>query len=113
MKFKAMNIGMLFLVLSGFFEALWNIALKKTNGLNDWGLNIIGVLFLVGSILAFKKAIVEIPLSIAIVIWSGFSLLLTILFDMYLFKTKIDIRTALFMILCITSIIGLNYYSTK
>ena len=108
-----MKIEIIFLILSAIFEALWNIALKKSNGLTDWGTNLIGVFFLVGGIITFKIAIGGIPLSIAIIIWSGISLMLTIILDIYFFKTRIDFAIAFFMGLSIISIIGLNYYSSK
>ncbi len=72
-----------------------------------------GLLFLAGGIITFKKAIGLMPLSIAIVIWSGLSLMLTILLDVYLFKTKMNFKVALFMVLCMASIVGLNYYSQR
>ena len=59
------------LLISGTCEALWNIALKKSNGIIDWGVNSVGIFFLIGGIIAFKKAIAIIPLSISLMIWSG------------------------------------------
>ena len=106
-----MKWGLVLLIISAIFEALWNIALKKSQGLYDWQVNTLGLVVLVVGIITFKKAIGIIPLSIAIVIWSGVSLMLTILLDVFLFKTKIDFKVAFFMGLCIISIIGLNYYS--
>ena len=103
--------GFLLIILSAVSEALWNIALKKSGGFTDWSTNAVGILFLVCGILTFKKAIGLMPMSIVIVIWSGLSLMLTIVLDVYLFKTRLDYRVVLFMALCIVSIIGLNYYS--
>lgn len=59
----------------------------------------------------FKKALCIYPLSFAIVIWSGISLILTIALDVYIFSTKIDLRTGFLMTICLSSILTLNYYS--
>ena len=99
------------LIISAVCEAIWNIFLTKSKGITDWTTNFLGVLFLTGGIIAFKKALGSMPLSIAIVIWSGLSLILTVILDNYIFKTRIDVKTAFFMGLCIVSILGLNYYS--
>ncbi len=106
-------MGLFFLIISALCEAIWNIFLTKSKGLSDWEANIFGVLFLLGGIISFKKALGTMSLSIAIVIWSGVSLILTIIFDIYFFKTKVDFKTAIFIILCIGSILGLNYYSKQ
>ncbi|HET9057835.1 MAG TPA: SMR family transporter [Chitinophagaceae bacterium] len=106
-----MNLPFLLLLISAFCEAVWNIFLTKSKGIGDWGVNAIAIFFLIAGILTFKKALAGTPLSIAIVIWSGLSLSLTIFFDIYIFKTKVDWRVAFFMIMCILSIMGLNYYS--
>ena len=103
--------GFVFIVISALCEAFWNIYLTKSKGLTDWIVNIIGLFFLTIGIITFKQALYYTPLSIAIVVWSGLSLLITIAFDMYIFKTRIDFKVAFFMTMCIISIIGLNNYS--
>ena len=103
--------GFVFIIISALCEAFWNIYLTKSKGLTDWIVNILGLFFLIISIITFKKGLYYTSLSIAIVIWSGVSLLVTIAFDMYIFKTRIDFKVAFFMSMCIISIIGLNYYS--
>jgi multidrug transporter EmrE-like cation transporter len=101
------------LLLSGCTEAVWNICLTKSKGITDWPVNLIGVTFLAIGIVTFKKALDTTSLSVASVIWSGVSLILTILADVYFFKTRLDYRTAFFMVLCLLSTMGLNYYSNK
>lgn len=104
-------MGLFLLILSALCEAIWNIYLTKSKGFTDWGVNVGGLLFLVLGIVTFKKALAHLPLSVAIVIWSGLSLMLTIGLDVWIFHTKIDYKTAFFMGLCIVSILGLNYFS--
>ena len=80
--------------------------------MNDWPTNLAGAITLISGMFFFKKAIVYLPLSVTIVLWSGMSLFLTIVFDFYFFKTKLSWQTACAMAFCIISIIGLNYFST-
>ena len=87
--------------------------MKRSTGLRDWLNNGIGIIFLIVGIAAFKKTLSYMPLSIAIVIWSGISLVGTILLDVYFFKTHIDGRVALFMVLSMASIMGLHYYASQ
>ncbi|MGE5108067.1 MAG: DMT family transporter [Sphingobacteriales bacterium] len=105
--------GWYWITMAGIFESLWNITLKKSSGIYDWGVNIIALFFLWGAIITFKKGIDLMPLSIAVVIWSGISILLTILLDIAILKSRIDLKTSFFMVMCIISIIGMNYYSSN
>lgn len=106
-----MNPGMPFLILSCCTEAVWNICLKRSKGLSDWPVNLVGITFMIIGILAFKKSLSNISLSVATVIWSGTSLVLTIVLDIYLYNTKTDFKTIFFIALCMISIIGLNFSS--
>jgi multidrug transporter EmrE-like cation transporter len=103
-------MGILFIAISAVSEAIWNIYLTKSKGLRDWLVNLLGLAFLSIGIVTFKKALNYMPLSIVIVIWSGLSLLFTIALDMYIYKTRIDLKLGFFMILSIISILGLNYF---
>jgi len=92
-----MNPGIPFLLISCITEAFWNICLKRSKGLLDWPVNLLGLLFLVVGIAAFKRSLNYLSLSIATVTWSGISLTLTIILDTYLYHTKMNYQTILFM----------------
>jgi multidrug transporter EmrE-like cation transporter len=104
-------MNLLALIISALCEAFWNILLTKSKGITDWGINLLGIFFLTIGIITFKKALSEISLSTAVVIWSGLSLILTIIMDVFIFKTNINYKVAFFMLLSIVSILGLHYYS--
>jgi paired small multidrug resistance pump len=106
-----MNVGILFLLASSVCDAVWNICLKQSKGMNDWLINLIGISFLMIGIATFKKALDHFPLSIATVIWFGVSLVLTTVLDVLLFKTALNYKIVFFMALCMISIVGLNYCS--
>ncbi len=102
-----------FLVFSALCDAAYNVFLKRTHSFSDYGNLFFVVLFLAGSVAGFKKGIDSIQLGIAMVVWSGVAIIGTILLDVIIYKAKIDFKIAFFMLLCIISIIGLNYYSNK
>ncbi|MGZ4001519.1 MAG: DMT family transporter [Mucilaginibacter sp.] len=103
------RFGMLMLVLSAITESAWNVVLKKSTGLTDWGVNGVGILLVLTGVFLFKKSLDSISLSIAALVWSVISLTLTIGLDMLFFKTRFDLLTAGFMVLSMLSIIGLSF----
>ena len=102
-----------FLVFSALCDAAYNVFLKRTASFYDYKNIAFVVLFLAGSIVGFKKAIDGIPLGISMAVWSGVAVIATIILDIIIYKAKLDYKIAFFMLLCIVSIIGLNYYSNK
>jgi len=108
-----MNPGIPFLLFSCLTDAVWNICLKRSKGILDWPTNLLGTFFLILGIIAFKKALNHMSLSIATVTWSGLSLILTIILDVHLFGTRMNYMTIFFIFLCIFSIAGLNFFSGK
>jgi len=102
-----------FLVFSALCDAAYNVFLKRTHSFSDYGNLFFVALFLAGSVIGFKKGIDSIQLGIAMVVWSGVAIIGTIILDVIIYKAKIDFKIAFFMLLCIISIIGLNYYSNK
>ena len=112
-KIRKMNIGFFLLLASSICDAVWNVCLKQSRGLTDWLVNIIGISFLISGIITFKKALDSFPLSIAIVIWFGITFVLTTILDVIWFKTVLSFKITFFMLLCVVSIIGLNYFSTN
>ncbi len=106
-----MNVFLI--IISALCESFYNIYLTKSKGFADWQVNLITITFLITGILTFKKAIMVMPLSIAIVMWSGFSLIATIILDVYFFKTRLDFKIMVCMALCIICIIGLQYFNSQ
>jgi multidrug transporter EmrE-like cation transporter len=102
-----------FLVFSALCDACYNVFLKRTNSFHDYGNLFFVILFLTGSVIGFKKGVDGIQMGIAMVVWSGVAIIGTIILDILIYKAKIDLKIAFFMLLCIVSIVGLNYYSNK
>jgi multidrug transporter EmrE-like cation transporter len=108
-----MAVSWLLLIISALCETFYNIFIKRSEGWYDWKNNIWVVIFVIGSIIGFKKALNTIPLSIAITVWSGVAIVTTILLDIIIFKTKTDFKIMFFMTVCVISIVCLNYYSSQ
>ncbi len=98
---------------SALCDAVYNVFLKRIHSFSDFKNLFFVVLFLAGSVIGFKKGIGGIQLGIAMVVWSGVAIIGTIVLDVIVYKAKLDYKIAFFMLLCIVSIIGLNYYSGK
>ena len=107
------RLSLLLLVLSAVTESFWNICLKKSTSLTDLRFMGPGILCMIVGIIMFKTSLNNIPLGVAVMIWSGISLVITILLDIIYLKTNIDWLTAAFMVMCIASIVGLNYASNR
>lgn len=102
---------MIYLLLSAICDSIWTVILSKSRGIKDWGITLVGVLMLLSAILLFKKACDTVSLSIAVVVWSGLTIMCTIVYDVFWGGNKIDPVTGFFMLLCIVSILGMNYYA--
>lgn len=103
---------MFYLLLSALCDSIWTIILSRISGTKDGLMTIAGVLLLIASILLFKKACSTVSLSIAVIVWSGLTIMCTIIGDTCFLGSRFDAKTAFFMLLCIISILGMNYYST-
>ena len=107
------RISLLLLVCSAITESFWNVCLKKSTSFTDWKVMGPGVLLMIMGVILFKTSLHNISLGVAVMIWSGISLIITICLDVLYFKTNIDWLTAAFMVMCVASIIGLNYASNR
>lgn len=104
---------MIYLVLSALCDTIWTFFLAKSKGAGDWWKYAIGILFAIGSTVLFKRSCSLVVLSIAVVAWSGMTVMFTILWDVFFYKTKIDLKTGFFMLLGVIAILGMNYFSNQ
>jgi multidrug transporter EmrE-like cation transporter len=87
--------------------------LAKFEGASQWYILAIGLIFLLGDVYFFKKSLDYLNLSVAVVVWSDLSIILTIIFDYFFFKTRLDYKVAFFRGMGLIAIFGMNYYSGK
>lgn len=106
-----MNKAWLLLVVAGLFEVAWAIGLKYTQGLTKT----IPMLFTGGalaiSMYLLAKATKDLPIGTAYAVWVGIGALGAAIMGMILFKEPITPMRIFFLILLLTSIIGLKVTS--
>jgi len=105
------NKAWIVLVTAGFFEVLWAIGLKYSEGLTKLYPSIftgIGLLISMG-LLAYSVRIL--PVGTAYAVWTGIGAVGTVILGMILFGESKDIIRILFISLIILGIIGLKFFS--
>jgi quaternary ammonium compound-resistance protein SugE len=100
-----------FLVLAGLFEVAFTTSLKLSNNFSHkpWSL-----VFLVSITLSFaflNKAIQTIPMGTGYAVWTGIGAVGTTIVGIVLFKEPSDFWRMFFVILLISSILGLKLVS--
>lgn len=99
------------LVLAGFFEVLWAIGLKLSQGFTNtlWsGITIIGMILsmgLLGYVIKF------LPLGTAYAVWTGIGAVGTAILGIILFQESREPLRLLFILLIIIGITGLKFVS--
>jgi quaternary ammonium compound-resistance protein SugE len=104
------------LILAGLFEVSFTFCLgkaKNTIGTESTYWYIGFFIALVLSMLLLMKAIETIPLGTAYAVWTGIGAVGTTLIGIFIFKDPANFWRIFFIILLISSIVGLKAVSTK
>jgi len=72
----------LVLVVSGMFEAVWAVALGKSDGFSRWGPSVVFGVALIVSMAGLAHAMRSIPIGTAYAVWVGIGASLTVAFGM-------------------------------
>ena len=99
------------LIVSALFEAVWAIALDRSNGLTEL---IPTAIFLIGiatSLGGLAYAMKSIPVSIAYAIWVGIGAGTTVIASMVMGLETFSMFKLMFIAGIIGSVIGLKYFS--
>lgn len=97
------------LVIAGLLEVCWAIGLKYTEGFTKLGPSIFTLSTLAASMYLLAKATETLPIGTAYAIWVGIGAVGSAILGVVLFKEPLSIARAIFMLLLITSIIGLKF----
>ncbi len=106
-----MNRAWLLLVVAGLFEVAWAIGLKYTQGLTKTIPMILTGGALAVSMFLLAKATKDLPIGTAYAVWVGIGALGAAIMGMILFKEPATPMRIFFLILLLTSIIGLKVTS--
>ena len=99
------------LLLAGVFEVGFTTFMKLSEGFTKW---VFVGLFLIAASASFaflSQAMKSIPLGTAYAIWTGIGAFGTALVGMLFFKDPVSIARVLFLLLLVTSIVGLKLVS--
>lgn len=98
----------LLLILSGFCEAAWAIALKYSEGFSRLYPSIATVAAMAASMGLFGLAVKSLPIGTAYVIWTGLGAAATTGLGMYLFEEPVSLLRLVSILLILAGIAGLR-----
>lgn len=103
-----MTTAWVFLLLAGFFEICFTIALKFSQGFTKLVPSIITVIFIVLSFFSVSQAMKAIPIGTAYAVWAGIGAAGTVVCGILFFGDSYHIIRLLSIFLIIIGIIGLK-----
>lgn len=103
----------LILVVAGLFEVGFTTCMKLSEGFTQIKYTLGFVFFATFSLFLLNKAIVQIPLGTAYAVWTGIGAFGTALIGIVFFKDPLSLIRVLFLILLISSILGLKLVSSR
>jgi quaternary ammonium compound-resistance protein SugE len=101
-----------YLLLAGVFEIGWTIGLKQMDNHKNIVWSIIFYVSIITSFYFLQLALKEIPIGTAYVIYTSIGAIGTVLIGMLFFKEPTSLLRIGFILLIITSVIGLKVTST-
>lgn len=98
----------IYLFFAGFFEIVWAISLKYSQGFSKLWPSVITVGAMAISIYLLAMALKDLPLGIAYAIWTGIGIIGTVILGIILFQESKDLLKILFVLMIIAGIVGLR-----
>lgn len=103
-----MSISWIFLLLAGFFEICFTIALKFSEGFTRIIPSIVTVIFIVLSFFCVSQSMKSIPIGTAYAVWAGIGAAGTVVCGIIFFGDSYHIIRLVSIMLIIIGIIGLK-----
>lgn len=103
-----MSISWLFLLLAGFFEICFTIALKFSKGFTRIVPSLVTAVFIVLSFFCVSQSMKTIPIGTAYAVWAGIGTAGTVACGILFFGDSMHIIRLVSMVLIIIGIIGLK-----
>ena len=98
----------LYLVLAGFFEVAFAIALKLSDGFTKTKYIVLFILFSACSFYLLSKSLTKIPIGTAYLVWTGIGGIGAVIIGILFFNEPATYMRLFFIALAIISIIGLK-----
>lgn len=96
------------LLIAGFWEILWAISLKYSNGFEKLAPTIVTIVGMIASYYFLAIATKKLPIGTAYSIWTGIGAVGTIILGILLFHEDVNFWRILFLIMIIAGIVGLK-----
>ncbi len=103
-----MNISWMMLIIAGLSEVAFATCMNFSNGFTNVKWTIAFLLFSVFSFWSFSKAIENIPMGTAYVVWNGIGAVGAVLVGIFLFKENVSLMKIFFIATLIASVLGLE-----
>lgn len=101
----------LILIISGLFEAVWAMALGKSEGLTRLTPTLVFIGGLVLSMVGLAYAMRELPTGTAYAVWVGIGATVTVLYAMATGTEPVSLLKVLFLLMIVAGIVGLKVTS--
>ena len=98
----------LILLLAGFAEITWAVALKYADGFHRLVPSLITVVGYIASLLLLSAALDRLPLGTAYAVWTGIGIIGTTVLGVFLFREQLTPLQGFFILLIIVGIVGLK-----
>lgn len=108
-----MSIAWLFLLLAGFFEICFTIALKYSQGFSKIVPSLITVVFIVMSFFSVSQAMKTIPIGTAYAVWAGIGAAGTVACGIIFFGDSAHIVRLISIFLIVVGIVGLKLVNVE
>lgn len=101
----------LILIIAGFFEIGWAVAMKYSEGFSKLLPSVLMIVSMAISIYLLSLALKEIPLGTGYAVWTGIGAAGTAILGIFLFKEPAGTARLICVFLIISGIIGLKIFS--
>lgn len=101
----------LFLGLAIVLEVVGSSFMKASNGFSKLLPTTVTIIAYIACFFFFSQALKSINLGIAYAIWGGLGIVLTAIISVVIFKQSLDVPAIIGMVLIITGVFVINYFS--
>lgn len=107
-----MDKGWAILILAGLMEVVWAVAMGCSEGFSIWYYDVICIVFLIISTILLSIALNNgIPVGTAYAVWTGIGAVGTIVISVLIGTESISVLKALFVMMILAGIVGLQLTS--
>ncbi len=102
------DMAFIWILIGGFLEPVWVIALKKFNEKKNLFWGVASVFFVLLSPACLSLGMKTMPVGVSYAIWTGIGAVFTLLAGMLLYKERIDRLKVMFVFMIIVGVVGLE-----